>query len=70
MKILGVIVGCLVLLVVAAFVFGVPLPGLVGRRYTIRGFDQYGHIELRPTRMDTVWIESDLVTLVRRRNSA
>jgi hypothetical protein len=37
---------------------------LVGRRFKIRGFDQYGHIELRPTRKDTVWIETDLVNLV------
>lgn len=38
---------------------------LVGRRYTIRGFDDYGHIELRPKRFHTVWIEPDLVRLVR-----
>lgn len=43
---------------------------LVGRRYTIRGFDQYGHIELRPTPVDTIWIEADLVALVRRRHAA
>jgi hypothetical protein len=39
---------------------------MVGRRYTIRGFDDYGHIELRPKRLHTVWIESDLVELVGR----
>jgi hypothetical protein len=38
---------------------------LVGRRYTIRGFDDYGHIELRPKRDHVVWIETDLVKLVR-----
>jgi len=38
---------------------------LVGRRYTIRGFDDYGHIELQPKRLHTVWIEPDLVELVR-----
>jgi hypothetical protein len=37
---------------------------LVGRRYTVRGFDAYGHIELRPKRRDTVWIEPDLVELI------
>ncbi len=42
---------------------------LVGRRYTVRGFDQYGHIELQPTPVDTVWIEPDLVALVRRRHA-
>jgi hypothetical protein len=39
---------------------------MVGRRYTIRGFDDYGHIELQPKRLHTVWIEPDLVELVRR----
>jgi hypothetical protein len=38
---------------------------LVGRKFKIKGFDQYGHLELQPTRRDTVWIESDLVKLVR-----
>jgi len=39
---------------------------LVGRRYTISGFDDYGHIELRPKRDHVVWIETDLVELVGR----
>ena len=38
---------------------------LVGRRYTIRGFDEYGQMELRPKPFHTVWIEPDLVKLVR-----
>ena len=38
---------------------------LVGRRYTIRGFDDYGNIELRPKHNHVVWIEPDLVELVR-----
>lgn len=37
---------------------------MVGRRYTVRGFDDYGHIELKPKRFNTVWIEPDLVELV------
>jgi hypothetical protein len=37
---------------------------LVGRIFAIKGFDEYGHIELQPTRLDSVWIESDLVELV------
>jgi hypothetical protein len=37
---------------------------LVGRRYTIRGFDDFGHIELHPKRNHVVWIEADLVKLV------
>lgn len=38
---------------------------MVGRRYTIRGFDDYGNVELQPKRFHTVWIESDLVELIR-----
>jgi hypothetical protein len=34
---------------------------MVGRRYTVRGFDDYGNIELQPKRLHIVWIESDLV---------
>lgn len=43
---------------------------LVGRRYTIRGFDDYGNIELRPKPNNVVWIEPDLVQLVRKKNTA
>jgi len=41
---------------------------LVGRRYTIRGFE-YGKIELRPNPRNVVWIEPDLVRLVRKKNA-
>jgi len=37
---------------------------MVGRSYTIRGFDDYGHVELHPKRLETVWIEPDLVKLL------
>lgn len=36
---------------------------LVGRCYTIKGFDDYGNIELEPKRLHTVWIEPELVEL-------
>lgn len=39
---------------------------MVGKSYRIEGFDKYGHLELRPKKLDTVWIESDLVELVAR----
>jgi hypothetical protein len=42
---------------------------LVGRRYTIRGFDDSGNIELQPKRLHTVWIEPDLVKFVGRRQA-
>jgi hypothetical protein len=37
---------------------------MVGRSYKIKGFDDYGNIELEPKRLHTVWIEPDLVELV------
>jgi hypothetical protein len=37
---------------------------MVGRRYTIKGFDDYGRIELQPKRLHWVWIDPDLVELV------
>jgi hypothetical protein len=37
---------------------------MVGRCYTVIGFDRYGHIELEPKRLHTVWIEPDLVELI------
>jgi hypothetical protein len=38
---------------------------MVGRRYTVRGFDKYGNIKIKPKRLQYVWIEPDLVELVR-----
>jgi hypothetical protein len=29
---------------------------LLGKVYTVRGFDKYGNVELHPTRRDAVWI--------------
>jgi hypothetical protein len=40
---------------------------MVGKRYRMRGFDQYGHVELRPRVLDTVWIEADLIELAASR---
>ena len=36
---------------------------LVGQFFTIEGFGDYGHIELRPKPGHAVWIEPDLVEL-------
>jgi hypothetical protein len=36
---------------------------MLGKIYTVRGFDKYGHIEIRPTRSDFVWIEPELLKL-------
>lgn len=37
---------------------------IVGTRFGVRGFDEHGHIELRPTRLDTIWIKPEDVKLV------
>jgi hypothetical protein len=39
---------------------------IVGRRYRIMGFDEYGYIELHPTPRDYIWIKADDVRLVSR----
>lgn len=36
---------------------------IVGRVYTIKGFDKYGHVELHPTRKDSIWIGPESLTL-------
>jgi hypothetical protein len=40
---------------------------LVGRRYRIMGFDEYGYIELHPTRRDWIWIKPADVRLAARK---
>jgi hypothetical protein len=37
--------------------------GMVGKVYTARGFDEYGHLELRPKRASYVWIEPEFPKL-------
>ena len=46
------------------------LKSMVGRRYTVKGFDAYGHVELEPKRLHTVWIERDLVEFVEDSNDS
>jgi hypothetical protein len=43
--------------------------GLVGRTFRVFGVDRYGHVELRPTRKDTVWIRQKDVELERKRRT-
>ena len=43
---------------------------LVGHSYKIKGFDDYGYIELEPKRLNWVWIEPDLVELVEDSSNA
>lgn len=36
---------------------------MLGKVYTVRGFDKYGNVELRPKRLDTVWVEPEFLKL-------
>jgi hypothetical protein len=36
---------------------------MLGKVYTVEGFDWYGNIELHPTRRDAVWIEPKVLKL-------
>jgi hypothetical protein len=43
---------------------------MVGKVYTVRGFDKYGYVELWPDRSNHVWIEPKLVRLRARKTKA
>lgn len=43
---------------------------MLGKVYTVRGFDRYGNVELRPKRLDTVWVEPEFVKLRARKRKA
>ena len=34
---------------------------MLGKVYTVRGFDKYGNVELVPKRLDTVWVEPEFL---------
>jgi hypothetical protein len=40
---------------------------MLGKVYTVRGFDKYGNIELQPKRWGTVWIEPNFLKLRARK---
>jgi hypothetical protein len=40
---------------------------MIGKVYTVRGFDNYGNVELAPTRLDTVWVEPEYLKLITKR---
>jgi hypothetical protein len=40
---------------------------MLGKVYTVRGFDRYGNVELRPKLQDTVWVEPEFLKLRARR---
>jgi hypothetical protein len=40
---------------------------MIGKTYTVRGFDDYGHVELHPNLRNWVWIEPEFLKLRARR---
>jgi hypothetical protein len=40
---------------------------MLGKVYTVRGFDKYGNVELEPKRWNTVWVEPQFLRLRARR---
>jgi hypothetical protein len=40
---------------------------MLGKVYTVRGFDKYGNVELEPKRLNTVWVEPEFLNLRARR---
>jgi hypothetical protein len=41
--------------------------GVLGKVYTIRGFDRYGNVELQPKQLDTIWVEPEFLKLRARK---
>ncbi len=42
---------------------------MLGKVFTVRGFDRYGNIELRPNRCDVVWVEPEFLKLRARKTN-
>jgi hypothetical protein len=40
---------------------------MLGKVYTVRGFDKYGNVELEPKRLNTVWVEPEFLKLRARK---
>jgi hypothetical protein len=40
---------------------------MIGRVYTVKGFDEYGHVELHPNHRNWVWIEPEFLKLRARK---
>ena len=41
---------------------------MLGKVYTVRGFDKYGNAELEPKRLNTVWVEPEFLKLRARKS--
>ena len=42
---------------------------MLGKVYTVRGFDKYGNVELEPKRLNTVWVEPEFLKLRARKTN-
>ena len=40
---------------------------MLGKVYTIQGFDRYGNVELHPKRLNSVWVEPEFLNLRARK---
>jgi len=40
---------------------------MLGKVYTVRGFDRYGNVELQPKPLNTVWVEPEFLKLRARK---
>lgn len=43
---------------------------MIGKVYTVRGFDRYGNVELEPKCMNTVWVEPEFLKLRAKRTKS
>jgi len=39
---------------------------MLGKVYTVQGFNRYGYVELQPRRMEWVWVEPEFLLLKTR----
>ena len=40
---------------------------MLGKVYTVRGFDKYGNAQLEPKRLNSVWVEPEFLRLQARK---
>jgi hypothetical protein len=38
---------------------------ILGKTFSVEGFDRYGHVELKATKRDSIWIEPEFLVHVR-----
>jgi hypothetical protein len=43
---------------------------MIGKVYTVQGFDKYGNVELEPKRLNAVWVEPKFLKLRARKSNS